>query len=352
MRSFSSISAGIVFMSFLIVHHGIAQTNDDQSPEMVEAMAAYEKDNMEEAIQLFTKAAKKGNVQGMIMLGREFFSGRLERDEALDWAEKAAAKGEPNAMVLAGAIHAFSFFEDVASRKKEASRWLKKAAKKENFERVDQEYVRLACSCYSADAVDDELDALIWCKSSAEAGNLQAMLTIAIAYQETGDFESAISWLEQAMEKDSKFKAMLILAELYEDEASGAYRDEEKALALYHQAAEKGSVTALFQIGLNLYRNGEYRAAMDWFDKTRQRNSPFGDKAAFYKAECHFMLKQYGEARSLYRSIYGFHEPGEELRVLCAGRLAEIYRDGLGVEPDWQLHYEYFIESRPEGFDN
>lgn len=83
---------------------------------------------IEKAIEGYTAAAEKGNLEAEYQLGTYFWYEKRNLDEAMKWWNRAAEEGHPSAQYQVGSYHAFNKEFGKENRKDEGVKWLKKAA--------------------------------------------------------------------------------------------------------------------------------------------------------------------------------------------------------------------------------
>ena len=148
--------------------------------------------------------------------------------------------------------------------------------------------------------------------------------------------------------------AMFWMAEFY-DVGWGIEPDGQKALILQRKLAEMGHVDQQINMG-NYYREVKWnpRAAFCWYMRAAKQGDWYGQLLV---ADCYFegvgVKQDYKEAVKWYESgVAQFdnehsdrvdEEMGEDLSILTAvNRLAQCYRDGLGVKKDLEKVAEWY----------
>ena len=151
--------------------------------------------------------------------------------------------------------------------------------------------------------------------------------------------------------------AMFWMAECY-DFGWGIEPDGQKAFTLRRKLAEMGHTDQQINMG-NYYREGDLvkrnpRAAFCWYVRAAKQGDWYG---RLLVADCYFegdgVKRDYKEAVKWYESgVAQFdnehsdrvdEEMGEDLSILTAvNRLAQCYRDGLGVKKDLEKVAEWY----------
>lgn len=166
--------------------------------------------------------------------------------ESEHWWRKAAALGDPKAMILLGHLYAEPW--GVPQDIKEAAHWFKQAADLNNLEAV-QALVDLYIGAWSDER--DDVEANRWLMRAVSMGDRHAMLLLGLRY-DVGwgireDPAEAARWYEKVIAggwERNQFGDLHIalnnLGALYE-EGRGAPKDESKAATLYGRAAHTWS---------------------------------------------------------------------------------------------------------------
>ena len=136
----------------------------------------YEKENYEEAVKWYHKAADKGNTDAMYKLGDCFYNGwGVEEDdeEAFKWYRKAADKGNAYAMYKLGQCYYYG--RGVENDREEAVKWYRKAAEQGNADAMNE-----LGNCYHLGwgVENNNEEALKWFRKAAEQGHELARLGV------------------------------------------------------------------------------------------------------------------------------------------------------------------------------
>ena len=255
------------------------QFNKEEAKKLFNRAEQYEKEGEEEkAKEWYEKAAIKGNTEAMNTLGN-FFNKEGDREKAKKWFKKAAIKGNIKAMGILGSI-----FYGEGDREK-AEKWFKKAAIKGNMEALvilksffyEKENKKKTKEWYekeNAEAMNalgnffneggDKKKAKEWYEKVAIKGNVDAMAALGILYLDDGDIE-AKKWLEKAAIKGNT-KAMFYLGKFY-----WSIKDEIKAKEWLEKSASKRNVEAMYYLGLLYYEEGDKAKAKEWLEKSASK---------------------------------------------------------------------------------
>ena len=191
----------------------------------------YTKERYEEAVTWFTKAADQGIADAELRLGHCYQLGNgveLNLDTAMEWYEKAAAKGHVNGQVNTGIV---SYKKE---RYEDAVTWFTKAA-----EQHDADAERWLGHCYRfGNGVEQNFDtALEWYEKAAAKGHAGAQYGIGIVNYKKERYEEAVTWFTKAAAQGDT-DAEVHLGDCYR-KGRGVTRDIPKAIEWYTKAAEK-----------------------------------------------------------------------------------------------------------------
>ena len=179
----------------------------------------------------FTKAADQGIADAELRLGYCYQLGNgveLNLDTAMEWYEKAAAKGHVNGQVNIGIV---SYKKE---RYEDAVTWFTKAA-----EQHDADAERWLGHCYRfGNGVEQNFDtALEWYEKAAAKGHAGAQYGIGIVNYKKERYEEAVTWFTKAAAQGDT-DAEVHLGDCYR-KGRGVTRDIPKAIEWYTKAAEK-----------------------------------------------------------------------------------------------------------------
>lgn len=341
------------------------------------------------AFRWFERAARSGHGAAQAAIGAAYAKGEgVEADyiEAKAWLEKAAAEGYPVAEERLGWLYchglgvpkdlskAIALYESAGKLGNPAA----KSALAALYERgegvaadigratdlyrsaaADDHPIalrRLAELLFSDVAVEDKKEALAFCRRAVNAGDVEAIVDLGLAYEKgwgvdrdekkaaelyqkalaqgcrsaeirleelkpdvqylrgvacmegrtcPRDFALAREWFEKASGQ-GHVDATCRLAELLQNGLGGGV-DIKRAISLYEQADAGGSASAAVDLGF-IYFQG--RKAEKDFDKAR----------AYYERACAGFEKSPDAEK--WHAVYGYY------------RLGELYREGAGVEKD------------------
>ena len=341
------------------------------------------------AFRWFERAARSDYGAAQTAIGAAYAKGEgVETDyiEAKAWLEKAVAKGYPVAEERLGWLYCHGFgvpkdFSKAIELYEAASELGNPAAKYalaalyERGEGGDADVIRatelyrsaaaddhpialrrLAELLFSDVAVEDKKEALAFCRRAVNAGDIEAIVDLGLAYEKgwgvdkdakkaselyqkalvqgcksaeirleelnpevqyqrgvacmegrtcPRDFALAREWFEKAAEQ-GHVDAACRLAELLQNGLGGSV-DIKRAISLYEQADAGGSASAAVDLGF-IYFQG--RKAEKDYDKAR----------AYYERACAGFEKTPDDEK--WHAVYGYY------------RLGELYRGGMGVEKD------------------
>lgn len=226
-------------------------TNEGQA-----GIKSYRANDYAKSLELFQKAAAKGDLEAEGNLGYQIQMGNgtpVDFKRAAELYRHAAQGGEGWSAARLGWLYLNG--KGVPMDRAEAARWFRKGARLGNS--WAQEYY--AVHLVNGDGVEKNLtEAAYWRRKAAFQGDLDAMYLMAMAYGvgagvERSDFE-AMAWLRVAASRGS-IDALNKLGDLTA-QGQGMPRDPEMALRYFQRAAELGDAEGQFKTGL-AYKNGE-----------------------------------------------------------------------------------------------
>lgn len=337
------------------------KATDNGGAELQKAQIASQTKNEDEAISWYQKAADKGNAEAMFQLGSLYYiSNKIP--EAKKWLQKAADKGSTGANsfleLLKNPIPKNDGTEELnkssvaykAKNYTETINWLKKAIDKGNANAM---FV-LASMYLHGDGVEkNEPEGKKWLQKAAEKGNTLAKTTLekfqlaqtttsndngGADYEKGFDAEmaknypEAVKWYQLSANKGNE-KGMYGLGVAYY-KGRGIAKNEREGIVLLQKAAEKGDKWAsAFLKNIN--------------QQTTATNTPtktIDDGAAeFQKGVVLYQAKNYAEAFPLLKKA---SEKGQPKAMIA---LATMYFTGLGVTENRTEAFNWYKKSAEKG---
>jgi len=230
-----------------------------------------------ESIYQFAKyGADNRNPDAMYILARAYFDGTgitKNEEQALFWLKEAGESGSAEAMHLLSSFYQYGVH--FAQNEETAESWNKKSletllnrAKQENQK---NDLTLLGISSIYYDKKNFE-QAQIWAKKSAEQGNVKAMVQLGFLLQKS-DEEKGIEWLEKACDTGYKTGCTMyeswvlsFIASHYSVPSEGK-PDYAKKKEWYERLIERGSVTAMYLLGINYQLEQDFAKAKEWYKK-------------------------------------------------------------------------------------
>jgi len=217
--------------------------------------------------------------------------------------------------------------------------WLK-LAKEYNIEGSETDLINLLLNGQDNATQKEAVDLL---KELAESGDVPSMVKLSRAYSKgsgvTVDRQSAIYWMRRAVENKVK-NADLELADLL---YSGDELEQKESALLLKEMAENGNVSAMGRLG-RAYRDGvgvksDKKLAIFWMRRAAEHNAKKAmlELSDLLMAEKDFQMQS--EAVQLLKQL-------RKQNVYSAtGRLGRAYRDGKGVEVNFETAHELLCEA-------
>jgi TPR repeat protein len=193
---------------------------------------------------------------------------------AREWYEKAATKGNVNAMFSLGVLYSYGVAQDYVK----AREWYEKAA-----ERGDARAMAELGGLYFSGAgmEQDYATAREWLEKAASADQAGAMTTLGAIYHKglgvSQDYAKARDWYEKAAAK-GEANAMFNLGILHSN-GLGVTQDYVKAREWFEKAADDGHPGAMINLGV-LYEKGQgvaqdYARAREWYQKQADKGNVY-----------------------------------------------------------------------------
>ncbi len=320
--------------------------------------------NYAEAARWYRAAADQGYARGQANLGYLYESGKgVEQNyaEAVRWYRLAADQGFARAQY--NLATRYKSGKGVEQNYPEAAKWYRAAA--------DQGYknaqYNLALLYKKGQGVEQSLtEAAKWYRAAAEKGHEKAQYSLAQMYDDGNGVEQnkaeAIKWYRAAAEKGHA-NAQFNLGLMYSS-GEGTEQNWTEAVRWFLAAAEQGdtqaqiNVAALYGTGNGVKKNlaeaerwaksaqaGGHKDAPAILEKIlaeRSKGQPktLSAEEVFQRAEEHTRKNEFAEALKCYRmAAEQGHKQALERMKETRGfgspfALAELYRDGKGVERD------------------
>jgi|GEM_PF-1541841 len=199
----------------------------------------------------YMEEAKQGNAIAQYDLG-VLYSKKNNIDQAIYWFKKAADQGLVNAQYNLGIIY------NNKKNAEQATYWFKKAADQGNTNAQNNLGALYENSKNNSQAI-------YWYKKAAEKGLPIAQYNLALSYLRTNNVTEGITWFKKAAEK-GHVQSQYYLGTIY-----GSTNNNEQAFTWYKKAAESGMAAAQYRLGL-MYGEGigvkqDYQLAKDWYSK-------------------------------------------------------------------------------------
>lgn len=271
-------------------------------------------------------------------------------EEGLNYLRRAAQKGSDYACNILWKMHDDGFHDVKAS---EANKWCEEAADRGNIKakmRLDEGF--------DLRPVTEILQEQI------EKGNIDALWYMAMELDSSEKNDLALQYIERAAEA-GQTDALLFYAELYGNLSDNDFYDEEKAVAYYRKAAEKGNIKAILALGDRSLKNTDIPfwkcTANDLSEDLYERH-----KAQF---AWYLLAAEGGCVEVMPRIATAYHygypcEKNDEMAFLWATRAADagdcyamyqvgyFYENALGCEKDMTTALMFYTNAAETGISN
>ncbi len=244
---FASIAAAFMLIAGIFVWRNFdflkMMLFDDMTQYNI-GLRYYSKRDYASALEVFEKAADKGDPDAQYQIGHMYFHGEgVDKDytKAKEWFEKAAYNG--NVEAEHNFAYMYMYGLGIKQDYKKAMEWLKKAADHENHDaQFDIGYLY-----FNGWGVKQDYEkAMEWYQKAANKGNVSAQFNIGRLYQEglgvKQDYKKAMEWYQKAAANGDTF-APYYIGYMY-DKGLGVEQDYDKAIEWYIKAAYNGDSDA------------------------------------------------------------------------------------------------------------
>jgi TPR repeat protein len=196
--------------------------------------------------------------------------------EAVSWFNKAAAKGNMEAMFNLGMIYQLGAGTEIPANEKEAVGWYQKAADKGHVNSMNN----LGQLYLSEEGIQDFKLALQWFTKGADKGHSGCMYNVGVMYANglgvNPQMEEAYKWFKKAADKglDEAKEAVkriekegILSAEVKNGDAALNKMEYEAAMGWYQKGVDKGYTEAMYKMGLLYQKRHKSTEAKEWFKK-------------------------------------------------------------------------------------
>lgn len=302
------------------------------------------------AVEFFSLAAKKGNMDAQRNLGFMYEYGRgVPQDyaKAMELYKKAAKKGHVQSQNSLGIM--LELGRGVPKNLVKAAEWYRKAAER------NCSWGQFNLGVYYEEGLgvpQDETKAFSLFDKSAQQGNQHAQCRLAKMYLEGRgvgkDSIKAAAWYWKAAEQDN-LEAQFQLALLY-FQGLGVPKDYTKSFEYAYKSAEKGYLSAQSLLG-ELYRDGhgvsqDLKMAFIWFQKAAEKGEKFAqNNLGFFYERGLGVRKDFSEAFEWYQ------KSAEQGDVFASFNLGRLYSEGLGFPKDYDKAIFWFQKAAEKGHE-
>lgn len=266
--------------SLLLADYALTRAEDTQS--------------MKKAGDIYQVLAERGDKDAQLKLGyllEKGLGGKVQFEEAAHWYTLSANQGQPMAQYLLGRLNQMGQLD-----------------KFPNYE-VSKQWYRKAMANYMPAAI-----ALGFIYETVDNNYKQAF----IAYQVASLKKNSIGQFDLGL--------------MYEY-GKGRSVDNDKAEALYLEAAERGHVRAMVQLaGIYLHDSGKFRnekIAHEWYEKAAKK----GNREALYQLG-QMAEKGQGTSQNVEEAARNYQAAADKGNAKAILALAGLYERGQGIEKD------------------
>lgn len=273
---------------------------------------------------------------------KSFLNGRF--DEAVKLAKPLVNRGNADALYLMGFAHETGQGVD-ASREK-ALDFYRRAEKKSHADAP----LRIALILLGSNNYQEREDARIILEETAQkdaqvAGRILGEAWLKGLLSDEPDPDQACKWWQRAA-SSGDLQSLRLLASFYEGQLGfSEYKDSEKAMKLYGEAADAGDIGAMASLGSRLL-NGEEQfrdelRGLEWLSKAADAGA----------ATANFVLGDYQERvkQDDKQALASYQRGADAGQLECMVRVAQFYLGGRGVKQDKTKAQSIFKEAAQKG---
>ena len=165
-------------------------------------------------------------------------------------------------------------------------------------------------------------------------------------YDLIGSGENEFIWAEKsASQGDIDGEAALGGCYLY---GRGCERNQDKGMVILNESAAKGSLTAYYFIGLNMYNQGNYTGALEWLQKAADNGFSFAQVqlgtiyARGINVDGH-------PSQDYTKAFEWFSKASEQGNPRAQCNLGKMYEEGKGVSQDYAKAFEWYSKASEQG---
>ena len=311
----------------------------------VKGKELYKQGNIKKAEKLLTKAAEDNLKEAQVLLGilysEEHELSRSDSDKlAFSWFEKAARKGDPEAMYRLGCCYKSG--HGVEKDEAKAAEWFEKAALQGYQEANDKLISVLYHIILLAENKEDEdLDYVYWEKKitywfekAAECGDEIIQVKLGECYENgwivEEDLQKAAYWYEEATMMDDDVEISMRLAEIYKN--PNIIKGINMDLKSQHE------------LGLKYQKRKDYDNAVYWFLKAAEAEYP----EAQYEMGC-CCRNGYGVAKDEKEAFFWFEKAAQGESSNGQVELGICYANGQGVNKDDKKAVYWYEKAAQQG---
>ena len=174
---------------------------------------------------------------------------KQEYEQAVDYFRKAAELGHANAQNHLGNCYFYGW--GIAKKYNEAVKWFRIAAEQGH---ATAQYNLGYCYENGQGVIQDYNEAVKWYRNAAEQGVASAQNNLGRYYQKTQDYNEAVKWYRKAVEKGYEVAQNNLGVCYYY--GLGIEQDYKEAIKYFREASEQGELFALNNLGA-CYENGQ-----------------------------------------------------------------------------------------------
>jgi len=292
--------------------------------------------NDEKAGERFLRAAERGDLDALCVVGAMHFKGALgvmmDARKTEECWRRAAERGHAISMVSLGELYSWGV-PGVPKDEKKSLEWLLKAGRRGNVDAAVSLGLMYLGKPYS-DIPEDLSEAAKWFRKAAEHGESRAQWQLALLClrADPPDASQAAKWMSKAAAQGNA-RAQCALGRMFA-EGDGVEKDDLKAEEWLLKAAENGNAEAMFFLG-RMYALEERavhdcRKGVQWLLKIPEKDT-------FHTGAMHCLVEAY-------RRLADLGDPEAQFRLAC------LISNGRFIRFDFEDAERLFRKADAQGY--
>ena len=308
--------------------------------EIAQGKAAYARQDFTQAMQWYQKAAAQGNPDAETTVGDFYANGwgvQPRADEAVRWYQKAADQGNVRAEIDLGIFyeHGLGVQQDYT----EAKKWYQKA----------MAHGDLYAGSWAGGEIHWMMDRGTPQASHTNADSAEAEVALGDAADFRQDYAQAMQWYQKAAAQGNA-DAESRIGDLFSTQIKGVKQSYTEAFRWFLMAANQGNSYAENVVGAD-YESGRgvrqnHAEGISWYQKAAAQ----GNLAAEYNLGLSYEFG-YGVEQNYTEAARWYQKAADQGDVMSQFYLGGLYERGQGVPKDTSEAIKWYQKSAEKGSD-